>query len=449
MNDRRKVLEKFETQKEYMEKRVNEGIEANRKGDAKITVAYKNGNAVGGATLKIKQKNHEFRFGANLLMLDEFENAEKNANYREIFKDTFNMATLPFYWNATEPEQGKTRYEKGSPRVYRRPAIDLCMEYCEENGIEPREHALAYEYWFPNWMADLPLDEVKALYEKRCKEIAERYADRIRTIEVTNEIEWDKGKTALYEAPDFIEFCFKTARKYFPDNQLVINEGTNACWRDRCRTTDKYFANIELNKLKGAPIDAVGMQFHMFDKREDEYNATRSVYNPIWAYDHLDMYSRFDNPIQITEVTIPAYSNDSEDEAIQAEIIDKMYSIWFSHPNVEQIVYWNLVDGYAHLWSNDPDEIAASQGDMSIGENYFYGGLLRYDMSPKPAFHKIRELIKERWHTELETATDNDGAATFRGFYGEYDIEIMVDGKIHTKTLNLSKNGEKEFKIEL
>ena len=58
------------------------------------------------------------------------------------------MATLPFYWNDLEPEKGKQRYEKDSPKIYRRPTIDLCIEYCEQNGIEPREHALAYDAFF-------------------------------------------------------------------------------------------------------------------------------------------------------------------------------------------------------------------------------------------------------------------------------------------------------------
>ena len=50
------------------------------------------------------------------------------------------MATLPFYWKDTEPEMGKTRYEKDSLKIYRRPSIDLYIEFCEENKIEPREH---------------------------------------------------------------------------------------------------------------------------------------------------------------------------------------------------------------------------------------------------------------------------------------------------------------------
>ena len=129
---------------------------------------------------------------------------------------------------------------------------------------------------------------------------------------------------------------------------------------------------------------------------------------------------------------------ETEDEHLQAEIIEKLYSIWFSHPNVEQIIYWNLVDGYAHLWDPDPVKIAASQGNMTIGENYYYGGLLRFDLSPKPAYLKIKELIQERWHTELEIVTDKDGCADFRGFYGDYEVAVGND----TQTLSHLKNQE-------
>ena len=36
------------------------------------------------------------------------------------------------------------------------------------------------------------------------------------------------------------------------------------------------------------------------------------------------------------------------------------------HPAVEQIVYCNTVDGYAHLWNPDPEKIRASRGDMTL-----------------------------------------------------------------------------------
>ena len=449
MNDRKKVLELFEQQEESTNERIKEGIEKYRKGNAEIVVTDKSGNPIPNAAIKVKQKTHEFRFGANLFMLDEFETDEKNEKYEINFADVFNMATLPFYWDALEPDRNNPRYDKDSPKVYRRPTPDLCIEFCEKHGIEPREHALAYDGFFPKWLYEASTEEVKQELERRYSEISERYADKIRTIEVTNEMEWQRGKTAFYDEPDFVEWCFKLAEKYFPNNQLGINEHTSLCWADKCRATDKYYSYIEANMLKGARIDAVGMQYHLFNKRENEYEKTRFTLNPENLYRHMDLYSNFGKPLQITEVTVPAYSWEAEDEEIQAEIIEKLYSIWFSHPNVEQIIYWNLVDGYAHLWNPDPEEIKASQGNMSLGENYYYGGLLRFDLSPKPAYYTIKNLIQNVWHTEETLVTSEKGTCSFRGFYGEYELEFDEDGKTMKKTVFLSSKDDNEIKVVL
>lgn len=449
MNDRKKILDLFEQQKEYTDKRVSEDIEKYRKGNAEIIVTDKRGKPIHNVEIKAKQKSHEFRFGANLFMLDEFETEEKNEKYKKHFADVFNMATLPFYWDATEPEKEKTRYDKDSKKLYRRPPIDLCIEFCEKYGIEPREHALAYDRFFPKWLYEANVAQVKEALEKRYKEISERYADKIHTIEVTNEMEWVKGKTSFYDEPDFVKWCFKLAEEYFPNNQLVINEHTSLCWADRCRATDKYYSYIEANMLKGARIDAIGMQYHLFNRRENEYDATRLTLNPESLYKHMDLYSNFGKPLQITEVTVPAYSWASEDEEIQAEIIEKLYSIWFSHPNVEQIIYWNLVDGYAHVWDPDPEKIRASQGNMSLGENYYYGGLLRFDLSPKPAYYAIKNLIQNVWHTEETLVTSEKGTCSFRGFYGEYELEFDEDGKTMKKTVFLSSKDDNEIKVVL
>ena len=188
--DRRRVLEQFETNENFFNNVIYQNIEKYRKGDMTISVVDENGNAVPNAKIKINQIKHEFKFGANLFMLDELENDKKNQLYKNYFKNAFNMATLPFYWGSIEPEKGKLRYDKNSEKYYRRPPIDLCMEYCEENKIEPREHALAYEHLFPNWLKDFPVDDVKRELERRYKEISDRYKDKISTIEVTNEMLW-------------------------------------------------------------------------------------------------------------------------------------------------------------------------------------------------------------------------------------------------------------------
>ena len=444
-----KLLELFDAQKDFVNEKVAFGIETYRKGNGKIRVVDKSGKAIPNANIKITQKTHEFRFGANLFMLDELETEEKNEKYKKYFSDVFNMATLPFYWNTLEPERGNPRYSKDSPKIYRRPSPDLCIEFCEAHGIEPREHALAYDAFFPEWLYDKDVDEIKRELERRYSEVSERYADKIPTIEVTNEMEWKRGKTRFYDEPDYVEWCFKLAEKYFPNNQLVINEHTRSCWEDCCRATDKYYAYIEANMLKGARIDAIGMQYHLFKKREDIYDKTRTLLDPKFLYAHMDLYSNFGKPLEVTEVTVPAYSPEHEDEELQAEIIEKLYSVWFSHPNVEQIVYWNLIDGYAHVWDPDPEKIRASQGNMSLGENYYYGGLLRFDLTPKPAYEKIKNLTQNVWHTEAKLLTDSEGNADFRGFFGDYEVEIEIDGKIETRRISLSKKSDNSFTVEI
>lgn len=402
-------------------KAIQEGIEKNRKGNFVVKTNAKK--------VKVTLKNHKFRFGCNLFMLDEFpDDPNKNVIYRQKFKEVFNLATLPFYWDATEPEEGKTRYEIGSPALYRRPPVDLCIKYCEENNIEPREHALCYDNFFPDWLVDKTVPEIKQYIVKRMQQISRRYADKIPTIEVTNEMFWDKGKTPIYADPDFMVFCYEQAAKYFPKNELCINEWSGDIWNKNPLPWNNYYLIIENLLLKGARVDAIGMQYHMFYNKDDYFKSTRRVYNLRHLIQVMDNFARLKKPFQITEITIPAFTEDSADEQAQADIIEQLYSTWFSYPNVEQIIYWNLVDGYAAF---------TEPGNMTAGENVYRGGLLRFDLSEKPAFQRIKHLVKDVWTTNEQLETKG-GAASFRGFYGEYEVE--ADGK--KCIVNFDKDGK-------
>jgi GH35 family endo-1,4-beta-xylanase len=228
------------------------------------------------------------------------------------------------------------------------------------------------------------------------------------------------------------------AEKYFPNNELCINEYC-AFWTGNARFTDPYYLYIENALLKGARIDAIGMQYHMFFRKENYFNATRKYYNFDHLYKIMDLYSNFGKPIEITEITVPAFSGAEEDELHQAEIIENLYTLWFSHDKTTQIIYWNLVDGYAH---------GTTPGDMANGENYYYGGLLRFDLSEKPAYKTIKKLITEVWHTD-ETVITKEGKASVKAFYGDYEVEITADGKTVTKTIPLLKGADRDIKIVL
>ena len=84
---------------------------------------------------------------------------------------------------------------------------------------------------------------------------------------------------------------------------------------------------------------------------------------------------------------------------------------------------------------------------MTIGENYYYGGLLRFDLTPKPAYYAIKNLFEKKWHTEEELISAEAGRALFKGFYGKYEVEIEKDGKAVTKQIELKKSALNQFEI--
>lgn len=431
------VREYIYRDEEYVNKRMDEDIEKYRKGNATIKFVDKDGNEVKGVKVEGGLKKHLFNFGANIFMLDEMETEEKNIKYKEYFKKLFNMATLPFYWRDMEPEEGKPRYEKDSVKVYRRPALDLCVEWCKENGVRPKAHCLNYDQWIPDWIDGENVPLIKEKLEKRFKELSERYAEEIYPWEVTNETLWNKHWTKFYLEDDYVEWSFEKAEKCFPNNELIINEAMPDAWEVFTGNRTRYYMQIQRLISTGHRVDAIGMQYHMFWHRDQCLDNLRNAYDLKRFYEILDKYAEFGKPMQITEITIPAYTLSEDDEALQAELITRLYKMWFSHPNMEAIIYWNLVDGYAAY---------APQGSEE-GENYYHGGLIRYDLTEKPAYTALYNLIHKEWNTEVSGMVD--GELAFRGFYGEYEISAEVDEKRVTAKFDLSKNSDNEIVVEI
>ena len=315
---RKEVLQEFDRQRAATDARVADGIERFRKGDMVLQFYDRSMQPVTDVRVQAEQVDHDFNFGANLFMLDEFNTPAQNAHYRDTFRQVFNAATLPFYWCDLEPEQGKPRFAADSPRVYRRPAPDLCLEYCEANGIRPKAHCLNYDVWTPLWVPQ-EVGAVKRLLDKRMAELAARYRDRIHGWEVTNELlcghysqlRENRQATPFFWERDNMEWSFETARRHFPLNELIVNEA-HGIWEKFHGDRSQYYMEIERALLKGAPIDTIGFQFHIFARREKEAESGKTRYNPQHIWQVLDRYGDFGKPMQITEITIPAYSTDPD-----------------------------------------------------------------------------------------------------------------------------------------
>ena len=360
---------------------------------------------------------------------------EEAKEYKRLYSELFNLATLPFYWKDNEPRKGEKRYAKDSVKMYRRPTIDECLEFCEEYGIEPKAHCLDFDPNKPAWVEN-NLDAIRKALRERFNELSDLYAKKIPTWEVTNENlflpDYDPSihNTPHFLQNDTIEWDFHMADRFFPDNKLIINESGENIWYVYNGNRSTYYMLIERALNKGCRIDSIGLQYHCAMREEDEKNRGRkTMYNPEHIYKVLDCYADFGLPMQITELSIPTYRYTEEDEDIQAEILKNLYSIWFSHPCMEGIINWDFVDGYE--W------------------NSHKCGFVRKDLTPKKSYLVLRDLFHKTWRTNTELYADNEGQARLKAFYGEYEITVCVDGKNTVHKVNLLKNSDRELTLVL
>ena len=321
------------------------------------------------------------------------------------------------------------------------------MEYCGENRIQPKLHCLVYDEWAPDWARNLPLPAMKAKYEKRFREIAERYGDGFCGVEVINEVlrfrNWEAGKYPLSETPDVIEWAFGLARQYFPNTPLLINDAVLLP-----RVEDRghpYCALIRENLEKGVGIDKIVMQnqqytgvsAHNDGEYEDQIRRDSPLSAPARIYRGLDTMASLGLPLEIGEVTVPTFGEGEAYEELQADLLRLWYSIWFSHPAVDGITYWNTPDGYAHTFHDD------------WVENRCRGGLFRHDLTPKKSADTLRKLFCEEWRTEGTFQTDEGGEVTVRGFFGDYAAQVVSGGHTVSERLTLTRNGQREYTIRM
>lgn len=420
----------LELGKDYFNERADRDIEKYRKGDFKVTVC-KNGKPYN-TEISYKLKKIDFDFGCNLFMLDQYENEDAQERYLKLWKNLFNTAVVPLYWEGTEPEKDYLRYKKESPNdVYRRPPAERVVQYCKQNGIVTKGHPLFWHEFIPKWLPE-NWDELLVLIEKRFNEISELFAEDIPVFDCVNEPAriWDMchehksdGYKMIVPPEGYLEQLFELGKKYFPNNELILNEATGAAICEFKGIYGGYYQLAERLLKQGCKIDQIGLQCHVRDNE-----TYKNLYHAERFYGILDGYSKLGKPIVLSEIGLS-----TEDEEIQAEATEQLYKICFSVENMSGIFWWNL----------DDNGIFCDKQRNADSENLPYGGLCRQGR-PKAAYKVLDRLINHEWTTNGK-ADLLDGKASFRGFYGEY--EITVDGKQYTA--NFNKNANTEIIIEL
>jgi endo-1,4-beta-xylanase len=401
---------------------VDARIEKYRKGDASLRLIEPNGKPIGAdATVTIAQTNHKFLFGCNIFKLGRCWTPDDNAAYEKHFAALLNFATLPFYWWNYERIRGK-------PDDARTEEI---VRWCKAHNVTTKGHPLAWNWAEQPWLPDEPEAAMQAQF-KRIERCVRRFAGDIDIWDVVNEAtEYDREQLRN-RAPKLTEAirkmgvgayvckAFQTARKANPEATLIIND---------YRTDPAYIEKV-ISKLvdeNGNPLyDVIGIQSHM----HGGYWGAQHVWNV------CERFAKFGKPLHFTETTLvsgprkqPRWNTTPEGEKRQAEQVAEFYHILFSHPAVEAITWWDFTDQGA--WQRAP------------------AGLVRADMTPKPAYEELQRLVKGQWWTQTNAALEADGSIRFRGFFGQYKVVASVGARQLTGSFRFDSSTAKPIDVQM
>lgn len=398
--------------------RIEKGIRENRTAECELTLP----GVPAGAEVKIEQTRHAFLFGGNAFLFGDLKTPEKNQRYAETFGTLFNAATVAFYWKTLEQERGKPRFEEGSSYEYRRPPTDPVVAYLESRGVSMNGHAIIYgirRWGHPEWMPE-DRKAMEPIFEQHVKTLAARYGARVQRWDVVNESIDQANRGPM---PDDYTFkTYKWADKYFPASvRLAIND-CDIHWGPSRR-----YVEIVRDLLdRGARIDLVGVQMHIFNPAEAQRIANGAdTLTPEKNYAVLDCLREAERPIHISEVTITAPEDSDAGKAIQAELTRNLYRLWFSYPDVMGITWWNMVDG------------GAAPGEPS------FSGLYDTNMVQKPVYHTLEKLIHQDWKTRLTLRAEAGKPLLFRGFKGGYRASWKdASGATAQREFDLAKDGK-------
>ena len=412
------------------------GVEANRKADATIRVVRSDGTAVPGAAIEVVQRTHDFAFG-NLFRPRHY----KNEQYRARFLELFNfIQLLEFNWGQYEREEGKPKLAE------RREFID---GWCREHGLTRfYGHMLVWAYQQdeardigpvnPFWLSRYDRDTQFRLLKQRIQREVRAYRDVDILWDVVNEPihcrrwgDWNKPNDVdepIAEVLPYVRDALRWAHEADPDARLLINE-YRILPANKYR--ERYRELIEALKKEKTPLHAVGIQAHSPGNGAHWFSPEE-----IWQTCEL-FGTQLGFPIYFTEfwqVSDPqqtvsgAHPGGRWSPELQADAIEQFYRVAFGHPAVQAIIYFGMIDGE----TESPTL-----------------GLLDANYQPKPAWNRLKRLIKEEWTTRQSGTTDAKGAYRFRGFFGQYDVRVMDANGQRSFTAHLQKGETNDWSFTL
>ncbi len=376
-----------------------ERIERLRKADLALRVTDAAGQPVPDADVTVRMTRHGFLFGTAIngwtLLRDPSD--QDGRRYRQTILELFN--------GAVHESSLKWANFENDPSIAMR-----SLQWMLDHDLTVRGHTMVW----PGWRF---VPERLRAYEDSPEKLQEEVAKRIATVgkatrgkmrdwDVVNEPIFKYDMLDVVGGPAAMADWFRQARAADPDVKLYLNETSVPTTPAGSEIYDQLLGYVKLIEDDGAPIDGIGLQGHF------GWSVTPPA-ELITIFDHM---SSLGHELKITEFDVAV-----SDEQLQADYLRDFYTAAFSHPAMTGILMWGFWEG--KHWAPQ-------------------AALFRKDWTEKPAAKAYRDLVLGEWWTQLEGRTDEQGRFAGRGFLGDYEAVVTVDGVTHTQPFTLTADSE-------
>jgi hypothetical protein len=383
--------------------RLREDTLQHRTAEATLRLVTRDGGPLADAEISVEQLDHHFLFGCNLFAFRSFPTDGENETYLERFRQLFNLAVVPTYWSLTEPREGQSDYARDALGGA---GPDVMIDWCASRGLKVMGTPLASNAAQPRWLKDKSAEDAERLVEAHVRELAARYKGRVALWDSSGSGGWPTLTFGKLQLP--ASYLLPWAHAGDPAATLLIS-GPNP-----------FYLRLAAHLQARESFDLGGVAL------------TCNQASGAWPIEDLESrLARLENcgvPVHISQVMIPG---PAREEALQAEAVEAFYRTAFANPAVRSITWWDLSDRFA------------------LGSAP--GGLLRADLTAKPAYQALNRLIHTEWSTNTAGRLDEAGEFRFRGYFGRYRVRVSVASALAPVTssweFELSPGGPREIQL--
>ncbi|MFD8523478.1 endo-1,4-beta-xylanase [Streptomyces capillispiralis] len=294
--------------------------------------------------------------------------------YRKILARQFSSVSPEnqMKWDHIHPERDRYDFAQA----------DAIVEFAERHRQVVRGHTLLWHSQNPEWLeqGDFSQEELRALLREHITTVVGRYAGRIQQWDVANEIFDDQGRLRTQDniwirelGPGIVADAFRWAHEADPEAKLFFNdynvEGVNA-------KSTAYHALVQDLLAQGVPVDGFSVQAHLSTR----YGFSGDLEDNLRRFDALGLetaVTELDVRMDLPESGVPT----AEQERKQADYYRRTLEACLAVEGCDSFTIWGFTDKYSWV--------------PVFFEGEGFANVMTEDFHRKPAFHALRDTLKE------------------------------------------------------